>query len=351
MISKPTNENYLKSPNRKFTDDVSVKPRFEGHIRKRPERHIRKLKGPETIKIIRSGAPQRPVAKPTILATKTLDSVAPQIAAAIPEPSDVNSTLSSHSFAEIFPVPDEGHRQSLANDIAARGLLEEIVVYEGKILDGRSRYLACIQVGVTPRFRQYDGKDPLGFVISRNVHRRHLTKNQRVLAAARAATLPVGSNQSTPGLPIGRAAEVFNVSERNIARAKAILRHGTVELVRAVESGKIAVSRAAKLCELAVEAQTARLQEIVGRKRNPQKKKEPPAVNENTSVGQIDEALPTKRSPSADSCDSGDPEFHDKRDAGGADQENETTYAHLMAAWSHAPNSVRIRFIEALMQE
>ena len=196
MMPEPTNKNYLKGPNRKFPDDVTLKPQFEGHIRKRPKAHIRKPERSETIKIIRPGVPRRPVAKPTIPASKILDGVAPQIASAISEPADPNSTLKSHPVAEIFPIPDEGHLQALANDIAARGLIEEIVLYDGKILDGRCRYLACERAGVAPRFRQYDGNDPLGFVISRNVHRRHLTKNQRVLAAARAATLPVGSNQT-----------------------------------------------------------------------------------------------------------------------------------------------------------
>ncbi len=32
-------------------------------------------------------------------------------------------------------------------------------------------------------FRNYTGTDPLGFVISRNVRRRHLTNHQRVFAA------------------------------------------------------------------------------------------------------------------------------------------------------------------------
>ena len=123
-------------------------------------------------------------------------SPAPQIATKTPGSAGAKSTLTFHPRAGIFPVPDERHLQAMANDIAAHGLLDEMVLYEGRILDGRCRYLACERAGVTPKFRDYDGNDPLGFVISRNVHRRHLSKNQRIFAAARAATLPVGSKSN-----------------------------------------------------------------------------------------------------------------------------------------------------------
>jgi ParB-like chromosome segregation protein Spo0J len=62
--------------------------------------------------------------------------------------------------------------RELAGDIAERGLIDPIVPYDGRILDGRCRYRACLMVGVEPRFENY----PLGYVASRNVQRRHLMK-------------------------------------------------------------------------------------------------------------------------------------------------------------------------------
>ncbi|HMC88121.1 MAG TPA: hypothetical protein VKI17_01175 [Gemmataceae bacterium] len=60
------------------------------------------------------------------------------------------------------------------------GLQEDIVVHEGKILDGRHRYLACLARQVAPRFRDYAGEcgSPLDFVVARNCCRRHLTESQ-----------------------------------------------------------------------------------------------------------------------------------------------------------------------------
>ena len=256
-----------------------------------------------------------------------------------------------HPLAEIFPLPADTNLQTLANDIAAHGLRDEITIFQDKILDGRSRYLACKRAGVVPRFESYIGNDPLGVVISRNVQRRHLTKQQRLLTAARAATLPVGANQTTPGLPIGRAAELFQVAERNIARAKAVLRDGTAALIRAVESGKVSISRAAKLAELSPEAQIAALRELAEGKRNPRKKATPKLPKEDIKFDQSDGARAPERSPNAERS-SASPGVHDgRRDPKDPGQANEAAYAGLMAAWSQASNSVRIRFIEELMRE
>lgn len=43
----------------------------------------------------------------------------------------------------------------------------------------------CQRAVVEPQFREYRGDQPLQFVISLNLHRRHLNKSQRGLIAAR----------------------------------------------------------------------------------------------------------------------------------------------------------------------
>jgi 16S rRNA G966 N2-methylase RsmD len=68
--------------------------------------------------------------------------------------------------------------RELVTDIAEHGLVESIWLYEGKVLDGRHRYKACLTSGTEPRFRDYDGDDAIGFVLSENVKRRHLTSGQ-----------------------------------------------------------------------------------------------------------------------------------------------------------------------------
>jgi hypothetical protein len=80
--------------------------------------------------------------------------------------------IPAHPLAEIFPLLGKEALRELAGDIAERGLIDPIVPYDGRILDGRWRYRACLMVGVEPRFENY----PLGYVASRNVQRRHLMK-------------------------------------------------------------------------------------------------------------------------------------------------------------------------------
>ena len=114
-----------------------------------------------------------------------------------------------HPLAELFPLPSEDELRAMADDIAAHGLREPIVTLEGRILDGRCRYLACKMAAVEPQFENYAGNDPIAYVYSRNIARRHLTKPQCEILAARLAELRVGSNQHSAGLPIGRACQLL----------------------------------------------------------------------------------------------------------------------------------------------
>jgi hypothetical protein len=170
-----------------------------------------------------------------------------------------SETLSQHCLGAIFPRLREKEFEALAKDIKEHGLLEEIVLFEGKVLDGWNRHLACRKAGVEPKYIDYAGGDPLGFVISRNIRRRQLTAGQLALAAARVSTLPIGSNQyySHEGLPIGTAAKLFGIGERSVARAKVVLGKGIKGLIDAVESGQLKISHAAEIAEHSSDQQQA----------------------------------------------------------------------------------------------
>jgi hypothetical protein len=141
--------------------------------------------------------------------------------------------------------------KALAHDVFEHGLREPITLLEGKILDGRNRYFACLDAGVKPRFTHYKGDNPAAYVISHNLRRRHLDESQRAMVAAKLANLPRGSN---PHAPIGAtsdavAATLLNVGERSVERAKTVQREAVPEIVKAVEKGDVSVSAAAQFAK------------------------------------------------------------------------------------------------------
>jgi hypothetical protein len=89
-------------------------------------------------------------------------------------------THKAHPAAELFPLMTKDELRTLGADIKKNGLVSPIVrTKEGVILDGRNRLAACEIAGVTPRFEEYIDKDPVAFIVSANIHRRHLTATQK----------------------------------------------------------------------------------------------------------------------------------------------------------------------------
>jgi hypothetical protein len=89
------------------------------------------------------------------------------------------STIPFHPFAAKFPLMKGRDFDELVKDIGTNGLRHPIIQHEGQILDGRNRYRACLNSGVAPIFHTFSGDDPFAFVISANIHRRHLTPKQK----------------------------------------------------------------------------------------------------------------------------------------------------------------------------
>ena len=164
-----------------------------------------------------------------------------------------------HPAAELFPMLAPDELEALAADIGLNGLREPIVLdTDGRILDGRNRARACDMASVTPAYRVYEGSDPVAFVISANLRRRHLSAEQRAIVAAELATMQQGAR--TDLAPIGamsqaEAANLLNVSRRSVQRARKVLDHAEPEVVEAVKRGELAVSRAATIAKEEPETQ------------------------------------------------------------------------------------------------
>lgn len=166
-----------------------------------------------------------------------------------------------HPLANIFPLIEGQPFDDLVADVKKNGVREPIWMYQHQILDGRNRYRAAKQAGRDVEIRSYDGDDAVSFVISLNLHRRHLNESQRAAVAAKLANLSHGQRADharAANLPVvaqAQAAEMLNVSERTVRAAAKVIHEGDEALVKAVERGDVAVSSAAKVAQLPKEEQ------------------------------------------------------------------------------------------------
>lgn len=163
--------------------------------------------------------------------------------------------MNPHPLAAMFPLMTGPAFEDLRADIGKHGLREPIVTYEGKVLDGRNRLRACIETDTPPVFREWDGSDPLAFVLSANLHRRHLDESQRAMVAATLANLKNGQRADQAAsieaaCTQDRAAELLNVSRSALQRAQRVNAQGITELAQKVQAGELSVSAAADIASL-----------------------------------------------------------------------------------------------------
>ena len=158
--------------------------------------------------------------------------------------------IQSHEYADIFPMMDGTDFDNLKKDLTDNGFdrTRPIILHDSKILDGRNRFKACIELNIKPSFEKFEGEEPLKFVISTNLNRRHLTESQRACVSqdylpffeAEAKKREFGGIP-VPNLEQGRSVEhagkMFNVGKTYVSEAKKI-KEVRPELFEEVKQGK-----------------------------------------------------------------------------------------------------------------
>ncbi len=202
-----------------------------------------------------------------------------------------------HPFCLAFGLMKQAELENLADSIKSPlGLQKSIVLYQGKILDGRNRSTACKMVGATPTYIEYKGDDAgaLAFVEAANFHRRHDTDADRAIQAAKLkpfhASLaahrkrhndsPGGSISANAekGNAIDLAAAAVGASPASAERAAVVLENATPEVVAAMESGEVSISDAAAVAHEPPKEQRAAVKKVRAKKAKTLKaavKKEP----------------------------------------------------------------------------
>jgi ParB-like chromosome segregation protein Spo0J len=163
-----------------------------------------------------------------------------------------------HPAANLFPMMAEDQFQLLKADIQEHGQREDAVVWKGLLIDGRNRVRACRELGLEPEVAELpDEDDPVAYVISHNLHRRHLSTNQRACVAAKLATLKHGGDRQSEEFKGSidlscqdDAATLLNVSVPALKRAKHVIENASSAVIDAVESDEIKASLAYKFIGL-----------------------------------------------------------------------------------------------------
>jgi len=101
------------------------------------------------------------------------------------DPSQIEPRYQYHEFADLYPRMSDGDLDDLAESIRSVGQMEDIVLFEERVLDGCHRQIACHMVGVEPRYTTFDGtrQEAYEFIVAMNEKRRHLTSSQRAAIA------------------------------------------------------------------------------------------------------------------------------------------------------------------------
>ena len=159
----------------------------------------------------------------------------------------------NHPAADLFPMMTDAELQELAADIKANRLRHPITTYKNQIIAGRNREKACEIAGVKPEYLEMDfageSFDPVTFIISSNINRRHLTPDQRadILAALYERKKKQGhrtSGQNAQKLNTRASmAKEGRIPEKKL-RAAIHVRKTSPELAAKVRSGDITLAQA-----------------------------------------------------------------------------------------------------------
>ena len=194
------------------------------------------------------------------------------------------AALEPHPLADLLPRMSEPEFADLRESIELDGLQNSIVLYRGRILDGRNRYRACRELGVPVTFSQFVGTEQqaLTYVLSSNQHRRHLTASQRAVVANEAQpmvavevnakriekirqarlqqlarefpSILTGSPDSalSPTESRAIAADMMGVSSGYVSHARRI-KEADPELYRGVRAGRVTIPEALRKLDVVVD--------------------------------------------------------------------------------------------------
>ncbi len=160
-----------------------------------------------------------------------------------------------HPLCTLFPRLAGAEFDALVADNRANGLRQPIITHDGMILDGGNRYRACVEAGIKPTFQKFTGGNLVSFVLSANLHRRHMSPGQQAAIVASAQDWAKAQPSGKGGDRRSSATLHLDTATTRAAESGASLRtqkmadkvaKSSPELARQVAQGEVSLPKAAK---------------------------------------------------------------------------------------------------------
>ncbi|MHC1745529.1 MAG: hypothetical protein AB9895_00075 [Negativicutes bacterium] len=199
--------------------------------------------------------------------------------------------LEIHEWALLFPPMTEDEFENLVKDIEINGQYDPIILFDGKIVEGRNRYLACEKLKIQPRTTEWTGNEEelFQYVFSKNFTRRNLNANQKAMIAAKCslaeekleAKLRQGNRSKitlvkelttkdcNSGKATQKAAEKIGGTNRQYIADAKFVQEKAPELVDDIFKGNLTIPKAIKIAKQldSSEEREEALQEVLNKKK------------------------------------------------------------------------------------
>lgn len=149
-----------------------------------------------------------------------------------------------------FPAMSDMEYQSLRTSIERNSQQVPIAVWNNRVIDGRHRLKACLELGIEPVVKRLTGdyQQAVSFAFAANVNRRQLGTGQLALLAAQLATRKPGQTKSAKQvdavLSQVEAAALFGISRDAVQKACCLITKNNTALVNAVHAGCMTLNEA-----------------------------------------------------------------------------------------------------------
>jgi len=155
-----------------------------------------------------------------------------------------------HELSDIIPVPSQEDYDNLKSSIQNLGFKAEmgsIWLLDGKILQGRQRYKACLELNIEPKFKEFseeypdkvkDNKFITKWICAQDLSRRQLSDEDKYTLMRRL---------QDKGWTQEDIAEELKISRATVNRYFKVLKDSP-ELAAKIETGETGVYTAANMC-------------------------------------------------------------------------------------------------------